>query len=521
MNLWPHQARGLSELSDAIASGETRICLTSPTGGGKSRMMFDHIQQNEDRRFHINTDRRMLLSQLAGNLSGAGIKNGMVASGYEPSIAKVQLCMVQTVYTRCVKGARSLPSADEVFWDEAHKMGGESMQAIRELVGDHVDIGVTATPLGVGCNYNKLIVAGTNSELRDCGALVPAYHYGPDEPDTKWIGKIAVGEGECGIPQSKRMQFAKRVFGRVVENYLELNPKRTPAILFAPGVAESIWFTSELASRGISAAHIDGEDVVIDGEKMPKTQELVDEIRDRLRRGDIQIVCNRFVLREGIDWPFVQHGILATVFGSLTAYLQAGGRLLRACEGKARCTIQDHGGNWWRHGSLNEDREWSLEYTDRIVSGLREQRIRDRKDPEPIVCPKCNGVRLGGKTCGQCGFEYTKKVRMVVQHDGTLREMKGDIFRQRRVAERTEDLEKSWSSRVAAVRRSKKATVKRMTFMQLATTFARDHNWQYPPRDLPSMPVRELDWFRPVAEVSELTRAVPKQREATLFQKPF
>ncbi len=505
--LWEHQTNALIELADAIAAGETRICLTSPTGGGKSRIMLTHILDNPDLKFQLYTDRRMLLAQLAENLEAAGIHAGIVAAGHEWTNSKVYLCMLQTVVSQYVKGLRNLPRADHVLIDEAHKMAGGSMEAIRDQLGDHVSIGVTATPLGIGHFFDRLIVAGTNSELRKCGALVPAYTFGPDEPDTKWIGKVKIDDGECGIPNAKRMQFATRVFGRVVDNYHQLNPQGVPAILFAPGVRESIWFAERLTETGIPSAHIDGENVWLDGEHQSVTQELRDEIRDRLESGSIKVVCNRFVLREGIDWPFVQHGILATVFGSLTSYIQAGGRLLRASAetGKERAIIQDHGGNWWRHGSLNSDREWDLAHDDRIVSQLRAERIRTKKEREPVVCPKCNGCRLGGPDCPHCGHRHTTRSRPVLQADGTLREMRGDIFKARRVAEKTERLEKDWCARIRAIKRSKKPSVQNMTFAQVEANFARENDWRYPPRTLPMMPVNDIDWFRPVREVTEIT----------------
>jgi len=502
--LWTHQLSALSELADAIAAGETRICLTSPTGGGKSKIMLEHILDNPDLRFQLYTDRRMLLSQLAGNLEDAGIHAGIIAAGHESEQSNVQLCMTQTVVSQYIKGLRNLPSCHQAFNDEAHKMSGASMQAIRDQLGDHVSIGVTATPLGIGHFYDRLIVAGTNSELRACGALVPAYTFGPDEPDTKWIGKVKIDDGECGIPNAKRMQFAQRVFGRVVDNYRQLNPQGVPAILFAPGVRESIWFAEKLTEAGIPSAHIDGENVWLDGEQLSVTQELRDEIRDRLESGKIKVVCNRFVLREGIDWPFVQHGIFATVFGSTTSFLQAGGRLLRAHPGKSRCIIQDHGASWWRFGSLNADREWDLTHNDRIVAGLRAERIRSKKEPEPVVCPKCHGCRLGGPDCPHCGYRHTRKSRPVLQADGTLREMRGDIFRARRIAERTERLEKDWVYRIRAIKRSKKPSVKNMTFAEVEANFARENDWRYPPRDLPLMPIHDADWFRPVREVTEV-----------------
>lgn len=504
MSLWPHQERGIAQLLEAVNQGEKKICVTSPTGGGKSRLMFEWIKGYATKTA-VYTDRRMLYEQLSRNMTASGIEHGVVAAGVEPSIADVQLCMAQTVVSKCVKGLQTVPYVETCIFDEAHKMGGDSFMEVRQLHGNCVDIGFTATPLGIGHCYDKLIVAGTNSELRDCGALVPAYHYGPDEPDVKWVGTVKVDDGECGIPLRKRQEFAHRVFGRVVANYWEINPQQKPAVLFAPGVAESIWFAEELSKNGLPAAHIDGENIWFNGELFPKTQELVEEIRDMLRDGTLAVVCNRFVLREGIDWPFVEHGIFATVFGSLTSYLQAGGRYLRACTetGKTRCTIQDHGGNWHRHGSLNSDREWDLGYDDRIVAGMREKRLREKKEREPIVCPKCNAVRLAGPKCHACGHQHNTRVRVVLQQNGSLREMTGDIYKARRVAKKTVDIEKEWVSRVRAVCRSKKDTVKNMTFAQLEVAFARDHNWAYPPRDMSCMPINDSDWFRPVRMVAE------------------
>lgn len=421
--LWEHQERALRELDEAIESGEKRICVTSPTGGGKSRILFEHLSAG--RTATVYTDRVMLRDQLSRNMNNEGIIHGVMASGVEESVADIQLAMTQTVVSRCVKGLRSVHPSEIVFWDEVHKQAGETSLQIRNLHGDHIDIGITATPLGIGHCYDKLIVAGDNTELRHCGALVPAYHYGPDEPDTKWVGKVKVDDGECGIPTTKRMEFAHQVFGRVVENYRELNPRDNPSILFAPGVAESIWFAQELCKHDIPAAHIDGENVWYGGELLPKTEELVEDIKNALSQGYLAVVCNRFVLREGIDWPFAEHGVFATIFGSLTSYLQAGGRLLRSSPGKICCTIQDHGGNFHRHGSLNSDREWELGYTDRIVAGVREKRLREKKEPEPIVCPKCYAVRLRSEVL---------QVRIPAQQPGSAgaaeeRDAAGDVGR--------------------------------------------------------------------------------------------
>lgn len=490
----------------AVEAGFRSICVTSPTGGGKSRMMFDRIELT-GMPTALYTDRRMLFKQISDGLTAHGIQHGLRASGHDPRLLDdIQLCMIQTESSRSLKGKREIHRCKQVIVDEAHKNSGDTMAQIvaahRALVPESVLIGFTATPLGISHMFDHLVIAGTTSELRSYGALVKALTYGPDEPDTKWVGKIAIGEGECGLANAKRMEFAHRVFGRVVDNYRSLNPQQKPALLFAPGVAESKWFATSLCNEGISAAHIDGECVLLDGEERENDDDARQELAERSRDGDIKIVCNRFVLREGIDWPWIYHGIFATVFGSLTSYIQAGGRLLRAHHSMDHVIVQDHGGNWWRHGSLNADREWDLAHTDRIEAGLRADRIRQGKEPEPIICPQCHACRASGPKCWKCGYAHTKGMRVVLQRDGSLREMRGDIFKQRRELTHDQKIEDEWCNRVRAIRKSEKATVQSMTFAQLEATFARDHNWQYAPRSLPSMPMREADWFRPIKDVS-------------------
>lgn len=515
MSLRPNQVYGLQAINDAVLAGFRDICVTGPTGSGKSRIIFERIESS-GMTTALYTDRRMLFNQISKGLTAHGIDHGLRASGHEPRLLDdIQLAMIQTEASRSLKGKRDVHRCRQILVDECHKNAGDTMQQIvaahRALVPDAVLIGFTATPLGIGHMFDHLIVAGTVSQMREYGALVKAYTYGPDEPDTKWIGKIVIGEGECGLPNEKRMEFAHRVFGRVVENYRDLNPEQRPALLFAPGVAESKWFAVSLCDAGISAAHIDGECIWIDGEERDNDDDARDELAERSKSGDIKVVCNRFVLREGIDWPWIYHGIFATVFGSLTSYIQAGGRLLRACEGKDHCVVQDHGGNWWRHGSLNADREWDLTHTDRIEAGIRADKIREGKEPEPIVCPKCHACRMSGAECWKCGHRHTKGCRVVLQRDGSLREMRGDIFKKRRELSHDQQIENEWSSRVRAIRKSQKETVQSMTFAQLEATFARDHNWQYAPRTLPGMPMNEADWFRPIKDVPE--EALSRRRE--------
>lgn len=445
----------------------------------------------------VYANRRMLIDQLSKGLTAAGIEHGIMAAGYaEETQHDVQIASIQTVERRWKAGKMHLHPASIVFIDEAHNERGGR---IREVIDAHVEqgaavIGVTATPVGIGDIYSELIQAGTTSELRECGALVPANTFAPDEPDAKAYKSKVMGVMQYRDEIREVMMHA--VFGRVYEHYRTLNPQGKPAIGFAPGVEESQWFAEQFVANGINAAHIDGEKIWLEGQTIGSDRESRAMLRSYSEEGRIEIVWNRFVLREGVDWPHLAHGVFACTFGGICSYLQAGGRLLRAHPSLSAVTIQDHGGNYWRHDSLNADREWSLDDTERKIANKHEELYRTKAEPEPIVCPKCSKVRAGGATCPKCGFAYRGKVRRVIQHDGSLREVRGDIYRPRRVSKDPEDV-KTWKSCYYRAKNSRRG----MTFNQARALFQQEAGGRVPSSDFPLVPLNSADWSLPVKDV--------------------
>ena len=427
------------------------------------------------------------------------------------AVKSVQDVGCERVYDLTVEGTHCY-YADGLLVHNCHKMVGPSAMRLRDKYGDDVvDIGFTATPLGVGM-YEHMIEIATVSELQKAGVLVKAYHFGPDEPDPKQWKVSQQGKGESALHTSVRMQFAQKVWGNVIKNYYQLNPTKRPTLLFAPGVPESIWFAKMFEKAGLNVAHVDGEKIYVDGEFHDKKQEpdKINELKARLCNGDLDVVTNRFVMREGVDWPFIEHIIFATVFGSLTSYLQAGGRGLRQSPdtGKTHLTVQCHGSNWHRHGSLNADRHWFLGQTDSLAQSMRFDRLREKREQEPIVCYDCGACRLGGIKCWNCGHVQRTKIRRVLQIDGTLREMRGDIYRQRRRAKNRPEYRSAWVGYMKGVMRSDKPAVRNANYLQLEYRFAklmqdRFGDFVYPRRDWPCTPKLEIDYFLPISRVKE------------------
>ncbi len=496
--LYPHQERGLREIEEAVAGGERRICVTSPTGGGKSRMFVERAKKcaRQGKKIGIVTHRRPLISQTSRNLEKQGVAHGMMASGYKTAFLRdIQVISVWTLAARLKSGAWNMPDFDEMYWDEAHSLVHETAQFVRGSLYNTVHIGFTATPVGLKGHYDTLIVAGTNSELREIGLLVPCDVYGPDEPDLTRLKQTASGEfvveevvKRVLVPETDSRR--PRIFGRVEEHIRKINPDLHPMMIFAPDVPSSRWLTEYLTQRGIVTAHIDADTTDEDRQLRFK----------QLENGDIHAISNRFVLRDGVDLPFVRHCVLACAFGAPSNWLQAVGRVLRASAGKSRATLQDHGGHWHRDGfgSPNSDRTWSLEESDvGIVRRERAKReIEGENHKDPINCPECGAVRKTANACPYCGFVWAKPTRMVIQANGQLKRM--SMPKITRKAE-TPDAVKHWKAAfwAAAARGGKK------TFNQIRADWQRRmQTTSYPPFGMQNMPEKgSPDWDRRLVDV--------------------
>jgi superfamily II DNA or RNA helicase len=548
MDPWPHQLSGHNETLAAIARGERRLCVTSPTGGGKTRMMTMLAKDYLDRRLRVvlYTNRRMLLDQTSNVFLDAGLYHGVRAAGYEDERDHpFQVSSIQTEHSRSMKKKTwDLHNADLVLVDEAHVQIGDTAAAILEAhhSREAAIVGYTATPIGLAGLYAALVVAGTTTSLRDCGALVAARHFGPDEPAVRTLRALKVQEGkDLSENQARKAIMTPSIWGRVWEWFERLNPEHNPTILFAPGVGESIWFAEQFTKRGVRSAHIDGQDIWIDGKFYKSDREARKDVLEGSKDGSIPVLTNRFVLREGIDCPWLAHCIFATIFGSVGTFLQSGGRLLRSYPGLQSVTVQDHGGNWWRHGSLNADRHWRLDATDTMIYGLRADALRKDPSKQPGLCPRCKAVIFGPRCLekfGGCGWELPagqKRSRPVVSTDGSLREMTGDVFEPRRTAPKSLPVpcypckgsgqvkdapcEKCGGSgkivlpspavweRMYYRARSKKWSA---TFRQAFGMFAQENRGFWPDRNWPLMPLSDVDTFNLVRDVPA-DRLVPKE----------
>lgn len=503
MKLWPHQERMLNAIK---SSTEQRLLVTAPTGAGKSRVMIELIRYWTalGKRVMLMTHRQMLRDQLIRVMEENHIKASLMASGFEfDPYAQCYVAMDRTIESWVFRNERiEFPSIDVVIPDEAHLMDANVHREVFELVtrdGGRV-VGFTATPVGLGGTYNELLIGATNSECRRCGSHVPATHFIGAAGDIRDLKPLPMGIYKDGDTVRRIMQPV--VNGDVMAHWREHNPNELPTILFAPSVASSLWVAEHFSKQGVNTAHIDAKDIWLNGETIPSTHENRLAVMEASKSGHVKIVTNRFVMREGLDWPWLSVLSICTCFGSLSSYLQAGGRVLRSAPGKSQAIVLDHGNHDARFGSLNMDREWELSKCDSDYKpDWQPNDVGERKEPEPIVCPKCSAARramLDGviqRKCHVCGHESTKSIRPIRQTNGKLRLAEGDYFSTRKPRPKPED-EANWKSIYFRCKRAKKP----MTFNQARGLFYREHG-RWPETNLPMMPIHESNWSSRINDV--------------------
>jgi len=493
VKLWPHQDRAINGGIDAALMGAKALCITAPTGAGKTKVItrFAAAKAELGMRVGLFTNRKIITKQSFENFADAGLNFGVVAAGYEMDLLKkVQVVSIQTALSRVERKKKfDWPPFHYAIIDEAHNKAFDPViRAYRERPETKI-IGVTATPVNLGKRYDKLYQFCTMSEARDCGALVPCYVYAPSEPDLRGVRRETNGEYNQRQLAEAMMGGEKcwLVWADVISYFKSLNPKQYPSVLFAPGVKESQWFADQFNEAGIRAMHVDGD----------TPQEHREHFFAQQESGDIVILCTCDILKEGADLPWIRHAVLCRPCSMVQTYLQMVGRVLRKVPGKELCVLQDHAGCFWKHGSPNIDREWQLGDTAKEIKERRYERIMKGEEAEPIRCPKCAGIRRTGPKCPHCGYQSSTNSRRVILRNGRLKNMRGPIFKPRKPKGVKAWDEKTWKSTLFACARSRRG----MTMKQAAAWF-KNQTGQWPSQSWKLTPARgSHDWNRLVSNV--------------------
>lgn len=362
-----------------------------PTGGGKT-VVFAEIARAakaKGNRVLIIVHRQEILAQTLSKLQALGVVSGQIAAGRPMTLDTVQTAMVQTLVRRLAHVRRP----DLIIQDEAHHVTSEnSWGRVLRYWREVPRLGCTATParmdgVGLGHNFDRIILGPTMGELIAGGYLSPPVVFRPPHEVT---ARYHIKRGDFDTGEQERTMSARTIIGDVIAHYRR-HFAGAPAICFCVSVEHTRLMAEQFTAAGYRAEPVYGD--MPDGER--------ERALRGLASGDVQVITSCDLISEGFDTPAVAGCILLRRTMSLGLYLQQVGRALRPFPGKERAVILDHVGNYYLHGHVLADREWSLD------SGRRDPKQRP---PTTTSCPKCYAILPGApQRCPYCGFAFVER----------------------------------------------------------------------------------------------------------------
>jgi DNA repair protein RadD len=410
-DLRKYQQKAILELRARIRAGKRRVLLVSPCASGKMFLVAAIIRTSTVPCLFV-AHLQELLDQCVNELARQRVRHVGVIRADDDRTDPSAPVQVASIATLAARDLTVFPSAAQIliFLDEAHRMTDTVERLIFERYPNAIIIGLTASPVRLdskplGKRYEDLLDVTTYGDLfRQKHLYPPDIFSAPLKPDLSRLtmGGVDFDEAELGEALSKR-----ELTGQLVEHYLRLAHihyrydedgklihgsgmpgERRRGILFASSVAHSKAVCERFAAAGVRIAHLDG------------TSTDRKEVLARLKSGDLELVTNVNILLEGLDIPEIKLVIHARPTLSLVLWMQSCNRALRRFPltgDPIRPLILDHAGNYDRHYSPCDDREWSL--TSGSGRGKSRQSLK--------VCGGCFAyVETAKILCPYCGWEF-------------------------------------------------------------------------------------------------------------------
>lgn len=409
MQLRPYQLDMVQRTREAFRKFR-RNALIGSTGCGKSviaaymgRGAFDKGNQT-----WFLAHRTEIVNQLRRTVEKAGVPCGIVGEDYTD-----QPCLVGNIHT-VVNRLNDLPKPSFIFADECHRSAGATFSTILEHHRSAHLLGLTATPQrldgrGLDAHFQNMVLGPSMKWLIGNGYLKQPVYFAPKElVDVSGLRRTG---GDYDLGQLEKLMAKSSVTGDMVTNYKARASGRI-ALVFCVTVKHAEAVAAAFCESGIPAESIDG--------KLSP-----DERQGRLTRlatGETVVMASCSLIEEGFDLESAivvkNPRVVSCVIGgsptySITKFMQRGGRAVRIGEFEDSIYL-DHAGDVFRHGFLEDDREWSLE-----------GRPRGRSQ-EPAIevhrCEECYAVFQGGE-CSQCGAKRAQSPREIAAKEGELRQI--------------------------------------------------------------------------------------------------
>jgi superfamily II DNA or RNA helicase len=232
-----------------------------------------------------------------------------------------------------------LESVSYLVIDEFHHAAAPSYRQLLGRVSPQFLLGLTATPFRGDrqdilqlCDGNLLCLFELRSGI-DTGVLTPYHYYGCfDNID---YSNIVFDGHQYDVRDLERALIIPERDRGIIEKWKEL-ADGLPTLAFCVSHDHAARVRESFERSGVAA------DVYLATTELAARARIV----ERLRLGEIKVVCTVDVLNEGADIPFLECLLFLRPTESRRVFFQQLGRGLRRSVGKAKCTVIDFIGNF-------------------------------------------------------------------------------------------------------------------------------------------------------------------------------
>lgn len=388
---------------------EDNPLIVLPTGSGKSLVIAELCRRIvlKGGRVLVVAHRKELLEQNADKIAKLlpGVDVGVYSSGLKKRNTNhdVIVAGIASVYKRGVEfGVRQV-----MIVDEAHLIPNKSFGMYRNLIDDLCQynqwfrvVGLTATPFRLqdgplvdGEIFDTVCYSAPIRKLIDEGYLSNLTTKPTTQVD---VSQVHLRAGEY---IDKELEGAFMAGGVVEKACLELHEAtqdRKSILVFGVSIAHCHAIKQCLEKLGHEPDIVTG-----DTEPLLRATSL-----QNFRDGKIRYLINRDVLTTGFDAPNVDCVAIMRASQSAGLVAQIVGRGLRIAPRKTDCLILDYGGNFYRHGAI-DDPDYGMQ-SKSSSAGERNAKEREDETRQMMQCPQCQfEQQVGNMWCEGCNYRLS------------------------------------------------------------------------------------------------------------------
>jgi superfamily II DNA or RNA helicase len=329
------QTESLKALAIAHKLRQCSGLVVLPTGSGKTRIAAEDARGFQAKKVlyvaHTHEILEVAKSEFEAVFSIGNVALRRIGKDLA-SRAQVNLCTIQLLRHNLNKLTSQM--FDYVVIDEFHHAAAKSYRELLARISPEFLLGLTATPyrgdhqdIAEICNHNVLVDFDLRSGI-DTGILSPYHYFGCfDDID---YSRVAHNGSRYDIRDLERALIIPERDEAIVDTWRHRAGGK-PTLAFCCSHRHARRVAESFIKKGVPAS-VYLSDTSLDERR---------EVAERLRKGEVNVVCAVDVLNEGADIPFVECLLFLRPTESQRIFLQQLGRGLRRYVGKSHCTVID------------------------------------------------------------------------------------------------------------------------------------------------------------------------------------